>query len=770
MKEQNISNNSFWKIFKNEKGNATIMVLSVILILTAFGTVSLFASLANVKMGSRYRVWSTGYYNVDTVAEEKIIQVDEVLRQAEDTTNFYMTGKYYNESDYGVILSNPRFVNITSNAQALFYANRWTWSLASYLVAYPTLSESDYQTAMLAHNTQLYEKIYLYLANNLLSSAFVLTTDDIEFTEVPVFKIPVGTLWSDLVYEPTDWQVLITAKATLAGGETRKLRVELQVKPPDNQAVVQVISQPLRSNPLWGYALAAEGSINFTAGATVYGDVYANSGTNGGVKASNSANVDLYGNLYTSGDLSATTNSSLTVHKYNSTVAYPSNFSSAYGNKTKIYSETNALAPNLFMETSNNSLYESGFVNYTEGTIATTGLLPFFYQDKNWGNVYCNNLQVGDGITNAHLTVGGIVQTKDDVEMNGDNSSISIIGNFLGITSDANEAVRDPNASSSIINNKPLNALQNPNSSINLGGGMIVPGIAFGEYDSSEETGTFAKYYMTAESVSARIYDTFAAYLYPENISPAAVSYGSIIYEKDGSQYFLKKFASNAYTEKLADFVSSVTSGGINSRIYVQPVGNLDGYALGVIVPNQTGIINPISDIASYNANQSAYGATKAKLTNSFIAKTEHFGLSGTKLMANLVNTAAGNGLGVLSTDPNNPRAFYRSGNYTLNLSGPTSGIIYCGGDLTISGSGSFSGVILCEGDITVTSNNVTIYYNETVIEAVLSRPRNILDRAFFAPGAIYGADYTRYEDYGTDSGTKTEMKRYRVISWQEGM
>jgi hypothetical protein len=88
---------------------------------------------------------------------------------------------------------------------------------------------------------------------------------------------------------------------------------------------------------------------------------------------------------------------------------------------------------------------------------------------------------VDENATHAEITLNGNLIAADDIEMNGSDSTITLNGNFVGINSEAErsgEAV-DPNASSAIINNRAVDG----NSVINLNGNLIVPGIAYAEYN-----------------------------------------------------------------------------------------------------------------------------------------------------------------------------------------------------------------------------------------------------------------------------------------------
>jgi hypothetical protein len=175
---KNKKKTGFLRFLRSDKGNAAIMVLSVILILTAFGTVSLFASLANVKMGNRYRFWSKDYYTADMSAEEKVEIIDGVLLNAADAAGDYMKEKAYNEDTvpFGYSFSS----DISDDAQAFFHNTRWPYdSFDTYLAAGNTAWDAEeYTENMLEYNTQMYEYVYLYLANEKLKDLQQSLPDD----------------------------------------------------------------------------------------------------------------------------------------------------------------------------------------------------------------------------------------------------------------------------------------------------------------------------------------------------------------------------------------------------------------------------------------------------------------------------------------------------------------------------------------------------------------------------------------------------------------
>jgi hypothetical protein len=99
-----------------------------------------------------------------------------------------------------------------------------------------------------------------------------------------------------------------------------------------------------------------------------------------------------------------------------------------------------------------------------------------------------------------------------------------------------------------------------------------------------------------------------------------------------------------------------------------------------------------------------------------------------------------------------------------IGAGGITRGIVYCTGDLTITGDGEFRGAIICEGDVTI-EGNVEIIYDEDVIYLKLKNNEKV--RQFFSNGEM-GEKLFDIQEYSTTSGTRVQVKRYRITAWKE--
>ncbi len=782
---------------RSRKGSALVLVISVILLLTMLGTVSLFASLANMRMSSRYSDWSRDYFASDSSLEEALSRIDALLKTAEAYAGDYMEQKYYRLSltELGTLsVSSPEALNVQeiydildddSQAQAFFKAHGFPWdSYAEYYESLPKdekgeptasyLSEREYLDRLSSVNEDMYERLYFYFSHKLLTGAlepggalYDLTSGSVT---VSLDSVIDDVFAESFNYDKNHWKINLKS-ATVDGDDKHTISAVISIKLPGAETVISYNNNPIYGNPLWGYALAAEGDINFTSGAAVYGDIFAASSRDknyaGAVGIQGGANVTVSGNIYANGDVEAFGDGAKL------TVKTAASGGASYGKKLKIYGDSP-----LLMKQSDPNLYDGSSNEYREGS-AEEGVVPLLYDDYNWGNVYCHDLKVDEGATNAEIELNGNLIAADDIEMNGSESAITLEGNFVGINSEAEKAGEavDPNASSAIINNQAIDG----GSSINLNGNLIVPGIAYAEYAKGPETDIAGKedyyftdgdkvYYPTVESVAARNQASFEYYLYTDNGA-------FIVFYINGTKYYLKELSSESFENKLNDFASAGAAfEPIGSRIFIRGFDELKGYSLGVVIGDaaSAGAGRPVdlkNAIASYSVNENKYRAasSKGQLKNVQEAKTKHFGYYDQSLtMGGLVG----------SKEPNT--VYYFSGytvskrsSGTLSIDGEMSGIVYSTGDLTVAGSGTFKGVILCEGNVTI-AGNVTLKYDEDVVSGIVSDSKSLSARAFFKPGCVYakkngGKTYAYYEDYDSTSGIKTETKRYRIESWLEG-
>jgi hypothetical protein len=86
-------------LFSN-KGAASVLVVFMMIILVTFGTLSLSAALANVRLGSKAVSWMTDYYELDARAEVFCMEVDAYLLSAENEAAAFLSEDNFAEVYY----------------------------------------------------------------------------------------------------------------------------------------------------------------------------------------------------------------------------------------------------------------------------------------------------------------------------------------------------------------------------------------------------------------------------------------------------------------------------------------------------------------------------------------------------------------------------------------------------------------------------------------------------------------------------------------------
>ena len=813
------------KKLNNEKGVAAVLVLAVILVLAALGTIALVASAANVSMGNKARIWSADYYSLDSQAELYVQQVDECLKSAELGAQEYIKNEYYTSADITTTISAlgfdvPQDAGI-QNFYNEYYAARWTTGGAiitsqDYVddplsftgdgTLMPDAAMTEYQNDLKSFNNEMFNSVYTFLASRKLNRLVAETLGPPPYVPIVLkggfatYGVPGITPWTQrfddapgVPADPGGWAdawadfqphademgVYICVKK--ASVDNKKVQVELKIPIPEYETVLQKINLPFKGNPVWTNAISAQGGITVTNSATaaIYGDVYASgtadaSGT--GISVTTDCGISIYGNVYAAGDVHATGDRGK-IHVFSKNTSSTSGV--IYAAKNGVYTTDNT-DESLGFDRSVVG-YIANLADYTEESTTPSGIIPFVYRDgKNWGNVYCRNLAVEAVVNNASIDVDGNVWTSDDIQMDGSGSEITvgtpsaITGNYIGLQSQSTET--DPNASSSVINNKPFESDGiTSSSSITINGSFIVPGTAFYEFDKGPDGDTANPYYQSAESITARTASPssiFEAYAYDPG---AGGEYE--VYERDGGEYQLYSWNSTTKLSKLLNYMGGAGS-GIKTNIF-HGDNVVSGFSQGAVFMQKDSIspvtpyANPLvtgaTSIAAFGVNATAY----SELTTSY----QELSHSGEGVLMDIFQAktlflGTGNRTkkfdGYVNKPYNGPNAglIYCSGDTAITIgdaAGVSTGIIYCTGNLELTGNGTFTGTIICEKNVTI-EGNVTVSYNEGTILAKLKDFKQVRD--FFAPGSM-GIDHFA-EDYSTTSGTKTLMKRYKIMKWLE--
>lgn len=784
------------KKYLNNKGSAMILVLSSLVILSAVGAVVVMLSAANITMSRKYSNWSSEYYSLDFAAQERLAELDrETLIPGENTARYYLQNGYYQYDSTGDFPSEGTGgllqATISTDLQNLMH-EKWLdiYAILTAGDADPDESYQDqYDAEMESFIKDAFKVLYFaYVDHNLASYISV-------GTMVASNGIPTSvSLQSDADWFPPDISGYLTFDALCAGitdmpqvainasdlSVNRQVDVRVTVVPPSYSAVEQTKYMAVMVNPLYTNALSSQGGVTFTgSGNTVIaGDVASNNigggtgrfdeGNEVGIKTArnHTVNATVYGNVYSAGDVHLWGNgSSIRIREYSD---MPGSLFSGFTASLKSSLYNNDYYLDFSTAGSGAGLYTEGFVeSYLAANPSSSLYIPFIYRDSAGGNVYCNNLSVEKSVTGATLSVAGNVWTRDDVQNDGSaGSGILVQKNYIGLRSDADENNKDPNASSSIINN----AFQH-GGTIRISGDYIIPGTAWYKFASVNNPPPASNpvYYQSAESISARAGEYFQIYaaLPGESASTYYISaeeYYDLFERNPGSS------DEDVLYDRIDRFTDALASlAGLKSGIDLSP--SASRYMLGVGVNDDGVLVSTGSDIT----NGVAYADVgSVVLPRVFDMKTLYYGTSDFTFNS-LTNSAFG------ISDPSN-RFYYYGGDTTLNVGSISSGIVYCAGNLHITGSGTFSGSVICAGDVTIGSG-VTLYYSEDAVKAVLgvsdgsavieSTTGSRIARRFFSPGGFLMGTSLGTEQISTISATAGErdgsgVKRYVVNSWRE--
>ena len=834
-----------------EDGVSLIIVLTIIFVMTTLGGIALLATMTNLSMGAKYSSWTSEYYALDREAEKKLGQLDGRLLEAESYASEYINSQYYLDNEIIPTLTGDSATDINDKAQGFIYNTWFNTVYAPSLLPVneggaEILDEERYNSLFIRFNSEFYERLYFYFAYRLIAK-------DVKngvFAGIEVTPMMSGYAGMLENYRNDPNGMIVGIDVSDGKDEYAKhVAVSVRVTAPIFGYESRSEDIPFTANPLWMGALTARGSIMFRAGSAgnasgaggagggsgggtangggtasgggitrVYGDIYAVDinefyinqndwatveGNEFGI-ASDGAWVEIYGNVYSRGDLHVTgSGGNITVRRY------PAGFSADY--KKGLFGNT------LYFDTSRVPVPIQRFTQI-EGGEWNRQFIPFFYRDHLGGNVYCCNLSIEEGVYGASIVIEngtgqnwqngsstsggsgaggigagggidiagsgnfnggaggelpGVVWTFDDVQNNGTNSRISIEGNLIGISSDA--VFNDHTSSSAVINT------HYDSSTIELLGAVIMPGVAFMKFNGVNDIVDEDTYFETAESISATNTAILNAYIEKPAYDPDVLYYYNryaLNTDRGISDFFLVHYES--IIDKTRHIINCLSGRIPETGIVIG--GALEGYTRGAVIagdifgekqmfgPPGFGAIDGYNEIVNYTDNYLAYSEIKDSLETAYRSKTESFGTLGYKF-GDFVKLSA-------ILDPNG-RLYQNlegaitilTGDSALELNGELSGIVYCAAAmdgnlpiLTIRGDGSFRGTIISEGDIII-EGSPKIEYDEKLISKILLRYPEIRD--FFSPGEIGDVSYVRI--MGVSQGMKKLVKeRYNVIDWSE--
>ncbi|MDR1061439.1 MAG: hypothetical protein LBL83_09605 [Clostridiales bacterium] len=804
-----------------EDGVAMIMVLTIIFVMSTLGGIVLLSTLGNVRMSAKYTDWTREYYELDALAEERLQLLDSLLIRAEAYAFGYMSGELYRLDSSVPPVTGDSATELGEKAAhgvySAWYNGVYSPSLANAGTDAELLDDGVYNSLFPRFNDEYFQRLYYYYAHRLILRE--IESGSLEAVELtPAME---GFAGMTDGYAAGENGMKVTIDVGDARDEYRKhVTVTAYVTSPRFGYGTESEDAPFRANPVWGNALAAGGSIVFAPGAAapgaapgggqaaaggqsvaIYGDVtaqdaneyypdiggYATLEGNGNGIASDGAQVSIYGNVYSRGDVHVTgSGGSISVYRYQS------GFGSEY--------KKNAYGNTLYMDT---SVLPAMIQRYTQAEDGAwdRAFIPFFYRDWLGGNVYCNSLAIEEGADGAFIGVynglasppggggsdgagvggndgagaalAGTVWTLDDVQNSGRDSTISIDGNLIGISSDA--TFGDHTASSAVINTHW------ESSRIVLGGAVVMPGTAFMRFDGVNDLFEEDTFFETAESVTAQNSGILRAYMEKPAVEPESIYYYDrfvLNTERGLSDFFLVNY--DVLADKVVHLARNLSGRVPDTGIVVGDA--LEGYARGAIIAEKAsggkvmlggaeiGDLADYQEIANYAQNYLAYSEIKDSLKAAFSAKTEAFGTSGFTFGDLVDPMAILDSSGAVSADLDGAIT-YLVGDSELDLSEDRSGIVYCaapaqGGrpTLTITGDGAFRGAIICEGDIAITGSP-TIRHDENLIARIILFYPGA--QAFFRPGEMGAASYVRILRV-SQAMEKIKSERYALDDWRE--
>lgn len=775
-----------------QRGSAIITVLVVIFVLTMLGTVALIAGYANVALGSNYRQWSEEWFQADMNAERLLKTADEAMRLAEEDAYAYFQNEWY-AIDPSASWTAADMRNLTAREQQHFF-DRYsacpdpmedTAGYQAFMDDFVRVGFPKIQQVYARH--RLIEWIAANTDANLVSAGVTALSGS--GCQRLVAPLPGESIpgWTEFTADADNLTLALKVKHEDAVKGTRQvLDIATAIAPSVVDSVLsETLSRSVKGNPVWSGAITAGGTIRVQGSRTVSvsGDVLSTNAAGDSVLLSDRSDLTVYGNLLAAGDVRLSgSEGSLRVQTYDQSDKFRNTMFGGNGHFFDVVS----------------TLYDAGGIGQIVAD-ATPNCLNWFPADSLGGALLARNLLLqGDGGTAA---IGGLAMTLDDVQVDGQGCSVSLLGGsgggstaaaYVGIQSRAE--TNNPNASSSIINNSPDVGFGG-GSMIAVDGGVVVPGIIHFTFEDklnaagASLTGGTA-YYASAESVSGKSINLFNLYqVNPEDAEHATAdpldTYSYLLDAGDGTliPYYLKDNTDGAGNIDTAALMAWITDSTANPAIAelagdyatgVSNTGTLAGYTLGFFVTNSkifynagpSGIITPID---WFNANRLAYEQKSEQLENTFRARTERLGVdraafadTATDQISDFVGTGAG-----LSSGGTQMR--YYGSDAMVNINAFPRGIIYCRGSLMLEGNGMFTGTIIAEGDVTI-AGNMNIVQSDSAIYTAITSDEAV--ETFFDPGTQFVEDTAIGECYIPVTvwsiGTLAGQKRYDVKEWRE--
>ncbi len=471
----------------DQKGAAAVITLSVILVLTALGTIALAVSTMSVKMSSKTVSWSDEYYTMDCIAEDYLNQIDQVIADAEKDARLYVKYRLdrisYDQlaaymSSKSISFTYDYKMDDSSNGAQRFFNEYYK---SDWVLSVPSIHEitlDDYQAYRLAGNlgdiskshtgsmtaeeafekdlsdyvSQLFDRVYYHMVSIRL----------LRYTDGP-----------DTLAGPGK-NMQLTQNVVLKGGSASYGDREDTPEDRCTNNYINIIYDPSNMQMIWSTfnptnPAAAVGLYVRVAGGTaadpkqvrveldvtlpdyqtvtkyIHTPIYGNPLLTNALSAQGTVtfaagitadptDVEIVGDVYSSDTNGISINSYADV-KIRGNVYTPGDIK-VIGDNGKLTVDTAftdpvpAISYDFKQKTYENNYFYDNAVNdsviisqYAPG--GATNQMPFvFFDNIDQGNVYCDSVFVGSD--DVEVNIKGNLWTKDDIQLDANGSTIRI--------------------------------------------------------------------------------------------------------------------------------------------------------------------------------------------------------------------------------------------------------------------------------------------------------------------------------------------------------
>lgn len=87
--------NKFKAEVMSDRGSSSVLVILIMVMLVVLGLLALISTWSGLKLARKNASWSTTYYELDSMAENRLAEMDACLKDAEKSAELYMMTKDY---------------------------------------------------------------------------------------------------------------------------------------------------------------------------------------------------------------------------------------------------------------------------------------------------------------------------------------------------------------------------------------------------------------------------------------------------------------------------------------------------------------------------------------------------------------------------------------------------------------------------------------------------------------------------------------------------